>query len=279
MTYTRFIRAFALLLLACIAGATPPLTTIQDTIYNADGTVFSGTAEISWRSFTASDGSFVVMNIITLRVVNGSLRVKLVPTTNATTAASYTVRYTSDGRTMATETWSVPASANALRVADVRVASASSSGGGTGGGHLPSTINITDVAGLSDALNNRPIRGLGYFAGRAAIVDDTGNLSSASGDPGDCIHVDGTAGPCGTGGGTGSTITFVDKETPSGAVNGLNATFTLAGAPSPAASLHLFRNGLLMKEGFDYTINGATISFVAASIPQSGDTLLASYRK
>jgi len=274
MTYSRIIRAFALLPLALVLSAAPPLTTIQDVLYNADGTVFSGTAEISWRSFAASDGSFVVMNIINLRVVNGSLRVKLVPTTNAASTASYTVRYTSDGRTMFTETWAVPASGNALRVSDVRVAAAST--GGTGGGRLPSSITISDVSGLTEALSSRPVRGLVFAAGHAAIVDETGGIASASGDPGDCLHVDGTSGPCGTG---GVTITFVDKEIPAGTVNGLNAAFTLAGAPSPASSLHLFRNGLLLKEGFDYTLTEATISFVVAAIPQPGDTLLASYRK
>lgn len=35
--------------------AAPPLTTIRDTIYKADGTRFTGTAVISWMPFDADD--------------------------------------------------------------------------------------------------------------------------------------------------------------------------------------------------------------------------------
>jgi hypothetical protein len=61
-------------------------------------------------------------------------------------------------------------------------------------------------------------------------------------------------------------------------VNGSNTSFTLAFAPSPAASLDLFRNGLLMEQGTDYNLSGNSISFVLASTPQTGDLLLANYR-
>jgi hypothetical protein len=73
---------------------------------------------------------------------------------------------------------------------------------------------------------------------------------------------------------------FVDQETPGGTIDGVNASFTLANAPSPAASLQLFRNGVLQQAGAggDYTISGVTITFNALSIPQPGDVLQASYR-
>ncbi len=58
---------------------------------------------------------------------------------------------------------------------------------------------------------------------------------------------------------------FSDSETPGGAVNGTNVVFTLANPPSPAGSLELYRNGLrLQAGGFDYTLAGSTVTFVAA---------------
>jgi hypothetical protein len=77
---------------------------------------------------------------------------------------------------------------------------------------------------------------------------------------------------------------FVDAETPSGTINGVgatgNAVFTLANAPSPAASLMLLhKDGTpYIAFGKDFTLAGLTITFVAASTPQTGDLLYASYR-
>jgi hypothetical protein len=71
---------------------------------------------------------------------------------------------------------------------------------------------------------------------------------------------------------------FADAETPGGLVDGLNSIFTLIKPPAPADSLQVFRNGLLMKAGLDYTISGSTITFLAGATPQRYDVLLASYR-
>ena len=70
---------------------------------------------------------------------------------------------------------------------------------------------------------------------------------------------------------------FVYGETPGGAVDGKNGAFTLANVPSPPASLHLWRNGLLQSAGGDYTLTAFTANFSGASTPQPGDTLLADY--
>lgn len=75
------------------------------------------------------------------------------------------------------------------------------------------------------------------------------------------------------------TGTFVDMETPTGTVNGSNDTFTLANAPSPAASLHLYKNGQLMiGGGADYTLTTNSIVYVTGAIPITGDVHRASYR-
>ena len=96
--------------LATSAFALPPLTTIQDVLYKADGTRFNGNLSISWTSFEAIDRSAIAQRSTTVVVVDGNLRVQLVPTTTATPSAFYSVKYSSDGRIQFSETWAVPSS-------------------------------------------------------------------------------------------------------------------------------------------------------------------------
>jgi len=256
--------------------AAPPLVTVQDTLYRADGTPYSGYLVIEWKSFEASDQSAIAMQAINLRIYNGQFKARLVPTTTASPAGSYRVRYVSDGKLQFTETWAVPPSNGPLRVRDVRVASAPGSGGGSVG--ASTQVNISDVIGLTDELENRPRKGIGYQTGRAAVINGLGEIEAALGADEDCVRVDGSSGPCGAGGGGSMGASFRDGETPTGAVNGVNAVFTLAEAPSPAGSLLLYRNGLLMKRTLDYNLTGNTVTFVPAATPQTEDILVASYR-
>jgi len=77
---------------------------------------------------------------------------------------------------------------------------------------------------------------------------------------------------------SGSGVTFADTEVPSGTVNGANTVFTLANAPSPAASLVLFLNGVAQRPaGVDYTLSGLTITYVTA--PLTGETHVCWYRR
>jgi hypothetical protein len=79
--------------------------------------------------------------------------------------------------------------------------------------------------------------------------------------------------------GTGTPTNFNDAELPSGTINGTNLTFTLAATPSPAASLTLYKNGVLLTQGGDYALSGATVTFANTTVaPQSGDSITASYR-
>jgi hypothetical protein len=73
-------------------------------------------------------------------------------------------------------------------------------------------------------------------------------------------------------------VGFVDGETPGGAIDGANTSFTLAQTPVPAASLAVYRNGMRIRSGLDYTSTGSSITFVANYIPQIGDVLQCSYR-
>lgn len=270
--------------------AAPPLTTIQDVLFNSDGSRFNGVITISWQSFEASDTSNIAASSERLQIANGILYVPLVPTTNADTPAVYTVQYNSGGSTVYTETWAVPPSSAPLRVRDVRLAPGTVTGSAPTPSSPPSSgsvtppggstsLQITDVTGLQNALTIRPTEGTAFAVSRAAVIDSTGALDGATGNLSDCLHVDGTTGPCGSGGGGGTgSGTFVDAEFPSGTINGTNAIFTLASAPAPASSLEMFRNGLLLDQGSDYTLSGNSVTFLSAAVPQAGDVLLASYR-
>lgn len=244
--------------------AAPPLTTIQDVLYRADGTRFNGVLQITWNSFEAADTSNIAQQAISVRVVDGNLRVQLVPTTNSQSSATYTVKYSSDGKVQFQETWAVTSSAVPLRVRDVRVTSPA------GIEEPTTTLQESDIAGLVADLGARPVKGSGFAPGRAALINASGMIEGVTGDAADCVHVDGSSGPCGSG--------FVDGETPGGIVDGSNGTFTLVSAPQPATSLALFRNGILQKPGQDFTLTNSAIQFLSAAIPQPGDTLLASYR-
>ena len=71
----------ALGVLFAIGGvAAPFLTTIQDTLYKADGTRFNGVAFIEWKSFQTADSTQIATHSVTVIIVNGQLRVRLVPT-------------------------------------------------------------------------------------------------------------------------------------------------------------------------------------------------------
>ena len=264
----------ALMVLAGALEAQPALSTVQDILYRADGTRFTGTLYITWNSFQSGDSSNIATSNITLQIVNGVLKVQLVPTTTASAGAQYSVRYNSRGINQFTELWAVPPSSTVLKIRDVRVASGSI----VGPPPVTSPVNISDVTDLQNELAVRPMKGVGFGVGRVAVINQAGQVDAAAGSLGDCVHVDGSAGPCGSGGSSGSGATFSDSEVPSGTVNGSNVTFALANAPSPAASLELYRNGLLLRQGSDYQISSNTITFFVSAVPQSGDLLLAYYR-
>lgn len=268
--------SFALLALPFAVEAQPALTNIQDILYRADGTRFSGTVSIQWKPFVTGDSSYIPQQALRLDVVNGVFRAKLVPTTNASAGANYEVQFASQGKYLFTETWAVPPSLNILKVRDVRVSSGVVVGNPPVFGQLS---QIGDVEGLENELLLRPMRGFLFGLGRAAMINSTGQIDAVQGNLSDCVRVDGSAAPCGTGGsGGGEGPNFVDHETPSGLINGSNATFTLASAPSPASSLSLWRNGLLLRAGVDFNLTGSSITFLTVAVPQAGDMLQASYR-
>jgi hypothetical protein len=79
--------------------------------------------------------------------------------------------------------------------------------------------------------------------------------------------------------GAGPQANFTDSEVPAGTIDGNNVTFALVNAPAPALGLKLYKNGVLLSQGTDYTLSGSTITFTSATVtPQPGDSLVASYR-
>lgn len=257
-------------------GQAPQLVQIQDVVYRADGQRFNGIALVEWRTFLAANYASVAAYSRTIPIVDGVLQVSLTPTTNVAAGAFYEVKYNSAGRIAFTEFWAVPPSSTTLKLKDIRLAGPPVGGNALTGGGLTGPILISDVTGLTDALTQRVKKGLGYLPSGAAVINSTGDLDAAVGNASDCVRVDGSSGPCGSGSG-GAVPGFVDAEAPAGLVNGSNTTFTLANTPSPASSLVLYRNGILQKQGLDFSLTGNAISFLVVA-PQSGDVMQASYR-
>ncbi len=250
-----------------------PLATIQDVIFNADGTRFNGVASIEWKSFQAADGSLIAAQSVSVSIINGNFRVRLVPTANASAGARYTVRYSSGGQIRFTEYWSVPISSALLHLRDIRTNSTGQLIGNA------AVIEISDVGGLQDELDSRPVKGFGFAPNRVVVAGSTGALEAVSGSLSDCVHVDGSAGPCGSSTSSGTSGPgFIDLELPAGLVNGSNATFTLSQAPFPASSIQLHRNGILLKQGLDFTLAGNVVTFAGSAIPKQDDILSASFR-
>jgi hypothetical protein len=134
--------------------------------------------------------------------------------------------------------WYVPLSTATLTIAQVLAVSSacttsSGGGGGTGGGGSGGTvavpIPISDVSGLRLALAAKPNIGTSYNRSTAAWIDSSGNIGSIPGNPTDCVKVNGTSGPYGSG--SSASVAFVDAEVPSGTLNGANLTFSLSLTP------------------------------------------------
>ena len=271
-------------LLTCSALAGVPVTaqtlsSIRDTVHNADGSSFNGQVIISWQGFTSATGATIAPHSTALSITNGYISLVLVPTTNASPGAVYTAQYESnDGTKQWTEYWQVPPSWTPLTLNEIRVASPPNTGGnGNGGGSGTITLPLSEsnVTNLNADLAARPMKGSNYAPAHAAMIDSLGSISSVSGNGGDCVHVDGSSGACGS---TTSYPVFVDADPPSGSINGLNTVFTLNQTPSPSTSLSLYRNGMMQRQGVDYSLAANTVTFVSGARPQTGDILTAFYR-
>jgi uncharacterized protein YoxC len=163
--------------------------------------------------------------------------------------------------------------------------------GSTVGGHTTSLTNLTSmVNGLSTTVSgnttslttlNNSVTALtttvnSNAASLTTLTTTVGSLNTSLTNLSNLVN--GLAATVNALSNSGSTAVFVDAETPVGTINGTNAAFTLAHTPAPAASLSLYRNGLEQTNGIDFTLNGAALTFVSGSIPQTSDFLAAYYR-
>ena len=90
-------------------------TTVQGTVYLANGQPGSGTLVVSWPAFTTASGQAVAADSTTVTIAaDGFVSVNLAPNLGATPAGLFytAVYYMSDGST-STEYWVVPAAAQA----------------------------------------------------------------------------------------------------------------------------------------------------------------------
>ena len=109
--------AAVLLAITLLAGQSPraeaqiTTTTIQDTVYNADGSVASGTVLVSWTSFsTAANGTVAAGNLTATIGADGLLSLNLTPNAGATPAGTYyTAVYHLASGAVSKEYWLVPA--------------------------------------------------------------------------------------------------------------------------------------------------------------------------
>ena len=102
--------------LAAVGGAQGvSTTTVQGTVYLANGQAGSGTLVVSWPAFTTANGQAVAADSTTVTIAaDGFVSVSLAPNLGATPAGLFytAVYYMSDGSS-STEYWVVPAAANA----------------------------------------------------------------------------------------------------------------------------------------------------------------------
>ena len=106
----------SLVMASCVGLAqTVTTTTVQGTVYLANGSAGAGTVLVSWPAFTTASGSQVAAGSTVVTVgADGFLSVNLAPNAGANPAGLYytAVFHLSDG-TVSTQYWVVPAAATA----------------------------------------------------------------------------------------------------------------------------------------------------------------------
>ena len=139
------------MLLLCTSARAIPLTRVQDTLYNANGSKVEGTATIQWKAFTASDGSTIAGSSINVKIVQGVLLVDLTPNEDATpSGTSYQISYLLDNGVRSSETWLVPESPTPVTVSQLRVSPPPAAGMAIAQSQVNGLVaSLDDKAGLT----------------------------------------------------------------------------------------------------------------------------------
>jgi hypothetical protein len=123
-------------------------------------------------------------------------------------------------------------------------------------------ITVADVVGLPANLADRPVKSPTFTPNRAAKINADGAIESVAGASGDCVRVDGSSVPCGSG---GIAIPVTAQPTKTGFF-----TYQLPDVPSYTPTC--FLNGARLTEGVDYTRAGAVLTFVSAYFNMLNET-------
>ncbi len=110
-----------LLLLTGTGLAQVPLTTVQDTVYSADGTPAQGTVVVSWTAFTTAGGSAVAAGSTSVTLgAGGALSIGLAANAGGIPTGTYytAVFHLSDGTT-SRQFWVVPAGGGPVKLAGI----------------------------------------------------------------------------------------------------------------------------------------------------------------
>ena len=102
--------ALCIALIVLPSRAQVTTTTVQDTVYHADGTTATGTIIVTWPAFVTASGKTVAAGNITANIGSGgTVSLNLAPNIGSTPAGSYyTAVYHLDDGTVSKEYWSVP---------------------------------------------------------------------------------------------------------------------------------------------------------------------------
>ena len=235
---SRILLGLSLLTLAAVAGWAqgPGVTTINDTVYRADGTAAQGVALISWPAFLTAEGNAVAAGTKTVAIGNaGAFSTQLVPNVGAMPAGTYyTVVFQLDDGTVRGEYWAVPTT-SPVTLAGVRT----TPGSGLAGSLV--SKQYVDAAVANRAVDTavvhlsgaEVIQGAKQFAAAPAIPAPTGASNAAN-----KAYVDAAVANVGAG-------NFVAK-----AGDSMTGPLTLAGDPTAlnhAANRHYVDTGFASK--------------------------------
>lgn len=255
-------------------GAT--LTATSNAALTVDGvSVSSGNRVlVQNEAAPANNGIYTVT-----QVGSGSLPYILTRTTDANIAADIPGAYVfTEAGTVNAGAGFVVATAGPFTMGTTAITFTQFSGAGeiTAGTGLVKSGNTISINGpVSVANGGTGNSSLTAYAVMAAGTTSTGALQQVSGL--------GTSGWVLTSNGAGAlpswqaaaTSKTFNRQTVTGAINGSNTSYTLGVSPNPTGSEQIIQNGLILNPGSgnDYTISGATVTFLTA--PATGDIVQA----
>ena len=151
-------------------------TTVQGTVYLANGQPGSGTLVVSWPAFTTASGQAVAADSMTVTIApDGFFSVNLAPNLGATPAGLYytAVYYLSDGST-STQYWVVPAAAQAtLAQVQAQLMPAAQAVQAVSKAYVDQAITESDGESAD---------GIGRDTERAAVLERRSDAAAAGGD-------------------------------------------------------------------------------------------------